>query len=311
MPTDAQFLHPRTLRLLMLEDRASDAELVWQELRRAGFDPVGPRVDTEADFLAQLNSGWDLIISDYALPHFDALRALAHVTEQRLDVPFIMVSGSVGEDIAVLAIQQGAADYLLKDRLGRLGDAVRRALEARQLHLEREHASDALLYSETRLRVGLAAGNLRWWELALVTRQVTGSSALSDSQGVLAESTRFGYDDMLKQVHPDDLVRLLEADRRAIDDNLPYEVEFRFIESDGRVRWLAERGEISERDPNGQALRMIGITSDITDRMLAGELLQRSEAGLAEAQRLARIGSWEWELGSDHVTWSAELYRMF
>ena len=133
-----------SLRLLMLEDNESDAMLVLHELRRAGFVVDSRRVETEAEYLAALDPELDLILADYSLPQFDALRALKLTRERGYDIPFILVSGSIGEGIAVTALQQGAADYLLKDRLTRLGQAVTQALEQRNLRLEKQRAEQAL-----------------------------------------------------------------------------------------------------------------------------------------------------------------------
>jgi two-component system cell cycle sensor histidine kinase/response regulator CckA len=132
------------LHVLLLEDRADDAALELYELRRAGFEPVWQRVDTEAAYLAALDPGLDLILADYALPQFDALRALELLRDRALDIPFIIVSGTIGEEIAVRAMQLGAADYLLKDRLTRLGAAVQRAIEQRQMRAEVQRAQLAL-----------------------------------------------------------------------------------------------------------------------------------------------------------------------
>lgn len=99
------------LKVLILEDRATDAELVLYELRRAGFAPDWLRVETEADYLAHLEPVWDLILADYSLPQFDALRALELLRARNLDIPFIIVSANIGEDIAVSAMKRGAADY--------------------------------------------------------------------------------------------------------------------------------------------------------------------------------------------------------
>ena len=109
------------LRVLILEDCALDAELMLDHLRQAGFDPQGPVVDTESAYLAQLDPGLDVVLSDFSLPQFDARRALRVLKERGLDVPFIIVSGHIGEDVAVQCMREGASDYLLKDRLARLG----------------------------------------------------------------------------------------------------------------------------------------------------------------------------------------------
>ncbi len=121
------------LNVLIVEDRTADAKLMLAELRQAGFESHWCRVDTEADYLAHLEPVPDLVLSDYSLPQFDALRALELLRERGLDIPFIIVSGAIGEDVAVQTIHAGADDYLLKDRLGRLGVAVTRALERKRL----------------------------------------------------------------------------------------------------------------------------------------------------------------------------------
>ena len=128
------------LRVLLLEDNRSDAELVVYELQDAGFTPDWQRVETEADFLAQLRQEPDLILADYNLPGFDAMRALELRNQHCSHVPFLIVSGSIGEELAVSAMKHGASDYLLKDRLARLGQAVVQALEQRRLREAQEQS---------------------------------------------------------------------------------------------------------------------------------------------------------------------------
>ena len=140
----------RPLSVLLLEDRQDDARLILHELRRAGFEPAGERVETEADFLARLDPALDLILADYHLPGFDALLALHLVRERGLDVPVIVVTGALGDEAAVECLRQGAADYLLKDRLARLGQAVAQALEKKQARDDQRHAEEALRESEAR-----------------------------------------------------------------------------------------------------------------------------------------------------------------
>ena len=132
------------INVLLLEDQATDAELLVHELHRAGFTPTWKRVETETDFLAEIKNLPDIIFSDYSLPRFNGLRALELLRNSGLNIPFILVSGTVGEDVAVEAMQHGATDYLLKDRMGRLGIVVKRALEQRRLRNERDQAEDAL-----------------------------------------------------------------------------------------------------------------------------------------------------------------------
>jgi len=146
------------LNLLVVEDSQDDAALMVRELEQGGFDVFWRRVDTEADFLAQLTTPPDLIISDFSMPQFNGVKALELLRHRGLDIPFILVSGSAGEERAVEAMKSGATDYLLKDRLARLGGAVTHALEEKRLreetHQTRAELAEkaaALQTSETRL----------------------------------------------------------------------------------------------------------------------------------------------------------------
>src|SRR5687767_5165503 len=112
------------LSILIVEDRPEDAELLLHQLKRSGLPVDWVRVDNEQAYLEHLNSHVDLILADYTLPQFSALRALEQVQARNLDIPLIVVTGTVSEDVAVECMKRGAADYLIKDRLARLGQAV-------------------------------------------------------------------------------------------------------------------------------------------------------------------------------------------
>ena len=109
---------PIGLKVLILEDRPDDAELILYELRSAGYQPAWKRVDTEESYLDSIGDGLDVILADFNLPQFNALRALQLLNQRRLDIPFIIVSGVISEETAIDCMKLGAADYLLKDRLG-------------------------------------------------------------------------------------------------------------------------------------------------------------------------------------------------
>jgi two-component system, cell cycle sensor histidine kinase and response regulator CckA len=139
------------LNVLLAEDRPADVKLILHALRRDGFDVVAHCVETEADFLAHLRPELDIILSDYSMQQFDAERALALVKRSGLDVPFIVVTGTISETVAVEMMKQGATDYLLKDRLSRLGEAVRRASHQRELRRAHSEANTALRESREHL----------------------------------------------------------------------------------------------------------------------------------------------------------------
>ena len=132
------------LNLLIVEDSMDDAELILAELKRAGFDPKWKRVDTEADFRVEIKKMPDIILSDFSMPQFNGLRAAELVQSCGLDIPFILISGTVGEETAVEAMKHGATDYLLKDRISRLGTAVGRALEQKRLRDEHKKTEQSL-----------------------------------------------------------------------------------------------------------------------------------------------------------------------
>jgi signal transduction histidine kinase len=119
----------RLLTALVIEDDPLDFEILAHNLSSAGFRADCRRVATETDFVAQLKPGIDLVLCDYSLPGWDALRALELFRARRLDIPFIVISGAISEEVAVECMKQGASDYLLKDRMGRLGPAITRAFE--------------------------------------------------------------------------------------------------------------------------------------------------------------------------------------
>ena len=151
---------PKRIRILIVEDNPNDAELLVRELKRSGFEFDWDRVDTEPEYLAKLKPDLDLILSDYEMPQFSGLRALELLNEHpNLDIPFIIVSGTIGEDTAVRAMQQGASDYLLKDRIARLGPAVQRALHVVTGRNERKRLEAQFIEAQKMEVVGqLAAG---------------------------------------------------------------------------------------------------------------------------------------------------------
>jgi PAS domain S-box-containing protein len=140
------------LHILIVEDSRNDAELIVEHLRGANFTPTWQRVETEAEFLANLHSGLDLILSDNSLPNFSGKRALELTRESGHGIPFIFVSGTMGEEAAVQAIKNGAADYVMKDRIDGLGSAVAHALEEHRLRRGFIKAEQGVAEAERKFR---------------------------------------------------------------------------------------------------------------------------------------------------------------
>jgi CheY-like chemotaxis protein len=143
----------KPLRLLMVEDSPLDAELLVSELKRCGYDLTYERVDTKDAMRAALDGDatWDLVLSDYSMPTFSAPEALRVLQATRHEVPFIIVSGTVGEETAVAALKAGADDFLLKDRLARLAPAIERELQEAAERRERQLLKDAIVRHEAQM----------------------------------------------------------------------------------------------------------------------------------------------------------------
>src|SRR5258707_7176510 len=144
----------KPLRFLILEDVPTDAELIEQEFRKAGISFTSRRVDTEEAFLRELHDFRpDIILADYTLPQFGALEALRLLKELQFDIPFILVTGTQSEEVAVECMKEGADDYILKSSLKRLPTAVLNAFEKIAIEKDKEKAEEALRRSEEQYRL--------------------------------------------------------------------------------------------------------------------------------------------------------------
>jgi PAS domain S-box-containing protein len=254
------------LNLLIVEDSPADAELVLHELHRQGFEPRWKRVATEGDFLAEIKSLPDIVVSDYSMPQFSGLRAAELLQQTGLNIPFILISGTVVEDLAVEAMKYGAADYLPKDRIARLGPAVRRALERQQFQQQRQQTEAELRRAHEALSQILAYSPAVIYTLKIEGQRVTPVLVSENMERMLgytvAES--MSHDWWLEKLHPEDRGRALAPLAQGMAEN-GYSMEYRLRHKDGTFRWVEDHNRVV-RDASGQAKEIIGVWLDITGR---------------------------------------------
>jgi two-component system, cell cycle sensor histidine kinase and response regulator CckA len=266
------------LRILIVEDSEDDLLLLLRELRRGGYTPDYLRVENAADMQAALDRQlWDIVIADYTLPSFSAPEALQLLQLQQRDLPFIIVSGTIGEETAVAAMRAGAHDYLLKDNLARLVPAVERELREAQERQKRLDAEQALRESEERFRQ--LAENITesvfWISDPTALKMLYVSPAYERIWGRSCESLAANFMEWIEAIHPEDRQRIHTSFfEHSLLGN--YDQEYRIVRPDGSIRWVRDRGFPIE-DRAGVPYRVVGIAEDITNQKLTEVALRRTE----------------------------------
>jgi PAS domain S-box-containing protein len=279
------------IRILLLEDDPNDAQLVEDLLEADQFVSRIVCVQSRAEFLAALKEGhFDLILSDYSLPSFDGLSALSAALSARPDLPFIFVSGTIGEEAAIEALKVGATDYVLKTRMSRLVPAVRRALGEARDRAARQAAEDALRRSEKQLRDVIEA-----IPAIAFTAQPDGRSVWTNRQwvefsGLSVEKTSgLGWQ---SAIHPEDITEFSARWHHSMATGEPFEHEARHRSAEGEYRWFLVRA-VPLRGGEGKVLKWYGILTDIEDRKRAEQergRLRQLEAELAQMNRVSMMG---------------------
>jgi two-component system sensor histidine kinase/response regulator len=248
-------------RILIVEDSQDDAELAVRAMRRGGLEVIYRRVETPEAMRASLEQGsWDAVIADYSMPRFTGLAALKMLHDMKLDLPFILVSGTVGEDVAVQAMKCGADDYVLKSNLARLPLAVERELRDHEVRADRNRAEARYHSLVDRVPVGLF--------------RVSPERRIIEANPALIEMLGFSDGESLKQadvadlwLRPEELDRFRDVIAR---DGVVQNFEMEIRRPDGSVLWC-EQSVRSIRDAAGKVGQYEGVLVDINRRKLAQE----------------------------------------
>lgn len=279
------------LKVLIVEDSEDDALLVLRALKRGEFQPDWERVQTaEALQIALHRQTWDVVISDYQMPGFDASGALAIVKASQLDIPFIVVSGTIGDASAVALMKAGAHDYLMKDNLSRLSEAVRREVRDAQVRAARHQSALDLDQAKERLQLAIEGSGIGLWDWAVHTGEVTLNHRWAEIIGyTLADLESTTIETWRQYTHPTDLQTATLLLEQHFQQAIPsYECELRMRHREGHWVWVLARGKVVEWDAARNPLRMIGTHLDITDRKQAEASLAKRDrylSALVEVQR--------------------------
>jgi len=268
------------LRILHLEDDPNDTDLLQAMLEKDGLAAELVRVDTQEEFAAALRQGrFDLIISDYSLPSYDGLAALALARERRPSLPIILFSATIGEDAAIDCLRGGATDYILKQRPERLAAAVRRALCEFEERRRRQQAEETLREREEFFR--------------LISENVTDLIAVLDLEGrrvynspsyssILGDPQKVVGTGSFEEIHPDDREWIRRIFQETIATGVGQRAEFRFLLKDGTVRYVESQGSVM-RDKQGKVTNVIVVSRDVTERKQAEEQIREQAALLGKA----------------------------
>jgi PAS domain S-box-containing protein len=289
-----------TVRVLLVEDSENDAMLLLRELRRGGYKPLSQRVCTPEHMEGALRAAdakdepFQVVISDYYMPRFSAPDALKLLRELGYDLPFIVVSGKIGEDAAVEIMKAGANDYLTKENMSRLCPAFERELREAEVRRDRERAEKELVRSEDRFRHLVE-------QIPAVTyvqepidsdtpKAITYMSPQYEAMlGYPSKKEILDEEHWLRVLHPEDRERVLAEELRTDQTGEPYRIEYRQIARDGRVVWVRDEATLI-RDEEGNSLYWLGVQYDITERKRAEEEFRQSEERFRATFEQAAVG---------------------
>ncbi len=262
----------KLLNVLSLEGSVLDFELICNELTKAGYTFKIDRVETESDFLSALHKAkYDIILAGFKVPGFDAFKALQRSKDICPDVPFICVSGVIGEETIIELIKSGAVDYVVKDRLRRLPFALKRALDDAKVKEAHRQAENALMESVQNYKTLADSGQALIWTSGTDTCCNYFNRVWLDFKGkTLEQEKENGY---INGVHPDDMHHRMDIYLEAFRNREKFSIEYRLLHNDGKYRWIQDNGS-PRYSSTGDFLGYIGQCVDINELKEAELVLQ-------------------------------------
>jgi PAS domain S-box-containing protein len=301
------------LRVLIVEDFEDDALLLLRELRNGGYSPDFERVDTHEAMSAALeHRTWDVVLCDHSMPKFSSTAALQLLRESGFpDLPFIIVSGRIGEDAAVAAMKSGAQDYIMKDNLTRLNSAIERELREAEGRRERRRAEENLLRSERGLAAAQRIARLGNFDYHPESDAAVWSDELFRICGLDPQQFVPTYRSFLHLAHPEDRSIVRNAVREALYGAFENTVEYRIVRPSGETR-IVQTAYEAHRDSEGNAIaiRLTGTVQDITERKKAEEARRLAEDKYRSIFENAIEGIFQSTVEGELVTANPALARM-
>ncbi len=261
----------KKINILILEDNSDDAELIVRKLQKNGFNFEWKRVETEKDFKKALSEKPDIILADFKLPSFDGMAAIKLQQEISPDIPLIIVTGTIGEELAVECIKAGASDYVFKDRLSRLSPVVKRALKESEEHRERKKAEEALQYSEERIRLLIENTTDM-----IIMQDLTGKYLYYNSPAIYG----FNEKDMVGKTpydfHPPEVAaQIVNRINRTVSTEQVINEEMK-VDWQGETLWFLDQCS-PVKDAMGKIIAVSTISRNITERKRAEQKTKESE----------------------------------
>ncbi len=270
----------------MLEDSPEDLDLIERELTRSGLQFTSVVVKRKEEYEKALNEfGPDIILSDHSLPQFNSIEAMAiwkqHMKQNRIIIPFILITGSVSEEFAVQSIKSGADDYILKDRLKRLPSSIASALDKVKLERERENHVSEMMAQSALMKEAEHLAKFGSWQVDLATGKHQWSDEAFRIFGFTPGEINPDYSKFFQHVHPEDLESLKHVIGDAINKLHFQQCEYRIIDKEGHVKTLLSR-ILVKRDAHERAFQLLGFTLDVTEQKKQTEALELQNQKLME-----------------------------